>query len=155
VEVSRLARRKKKKARSYSQDVLLVLTGSALTLCALSVMYGFLIRKSMADHEIREFRIEILNGTGEKGLARKAAALLRKNGIDVFHVDNADSFFYEESILIGRRDVDNLHVLGHALGCKNVVEQLKKDSFVDATLILGADYHTLNLGPDTNSGLLE
>jgi hypothetical protein len=154
--VSPLARRKKrKKARSYSQEILLILTGSALTLCALSVMYGFLIRKSMADNEIREFRIEVLNGTGTKGLARGVAVSLRKKGIDVFHVDNADNFSYEESILIGRKELDNLDALGQALGCKNIVEQLKKDSLVDATLIIGADYRTLNLGNEENSGLLE
>jgi len=153
--VVRLARRKSKKKHSYSHDILLVLMGSALTLCALSVTYGFLIRKSMADEEIREFRIEILNGTGEKGVARVAAASARKKGIDVFHVGNADNFDYEESILIGRKDGKNLNALGQVVGCKNVVEQLMADSFVDATLILGADYRSLNLSAEINSSLLE
>lgn len=152
-----MARRKsrKKKKRSVSHNLLLLLAGSALTVCALSVTYGFLIRKSMADHEVREFRIEILNGTGEKGLAQSAAEGARKKGIDVFHVGNADNFSYEESILIGRIENRDLSVLGQALGCRNVVEQLKSDSFVDATLILGADYRSLNLADENTSGLLE
>ena len=138
-----------------SHDLLLVLAGSALTLCALSVTYGFLIRKSIAGHEVREFRIEILNGTGEKGVAQRAAENARKKGIDVFHVGNAVNFGYEESILIGRKEKRDLDVLGQALGCRNLVEQLKSDSFVDATLILGADYRSLNLSDEATSRLLE
>ena len=148
------SRRGQKKARDYS-PLLLILTGSVLTLCALSVMYGFLIRKSMADNNIRGFRIEVLNGIGEQGVARRAAVLLMKKGIDVFQVGNADSFSYTESILIGCREIGNLGSLGRALGCDNVVEELKEDSLVDATLILGADYQTLNLGGGTDSRLLK
>jgi hypothetical protein len=149
-----MARRKrKKKARSRSHDILLVLMGSALTICALSVMYGVLIRQSMADEVIGDFRIEILNGTGEKGLAARAATAARGMGVDVFHVDNAEEP-YEESVLIARKDVENLDVLGQALGCRNVVDMLKTDSLVDATLILGADYRSLNLNLDSSSSLI-
>jgi hypothetical protein len=137
--------RRKPSKRGFSQQVLLVLTGSALTLCMLSVMYGFLIRKSMAEHTIGELRIEVLNGTGEKGLAQSAARALRKMGVDVLHVSNAESFTYDESILVARKDNDRLKALGKALGCSNVIEQLKGDSIVDATLIIGADYQKLNL----------
>ncbi|MDH3215608.1 MAG: LytR C-terminal domain-containing protein [Candidatus Krumholzibacteria bacterium] len=148
-------RRKKRAARNYSQEVLLVLTGSALTLCALSVMYGFMIRKSIARSEVHGVCIEILNGTGQKGLARKAAASVRKTGIDVLQAENAESFSYEESILIGRKKGVALNPLGRALGCDNVVEELREDSVVDATLILGADYRTLKLGDMEDSTLLE
>jgi len=137
-----------------SHDLLLVLAGSALTLCALSVTYGFLIRKSIA-RPPAEFRIEILNGTGVKGVAQRAAENARKKGIDVFHVGNADNFGYEESILIGRKETCDLDVLGQMLGCRNSIVQLKSDSFVDATLILGADYRSLNLSDEATSRLLE
>ena len=153
-----MARRKKKSSKkekhTLSQSVMLVLAGSVMTICALSVMYGFLIRKSIAEHEVNGYRIEILNGTGQKGLARDAAAAARKKGIDVFQVGNADSFTYEESMLIVRREGD-VGALAQAVGCGNVVVQLKKDSFVDAALILGADYRTLDLFNGSSSDLLE
>ena len=153
-----MARRKKKGSKkekhTLSQSVMLVLAGSVMTICALSVMYGFLIRKSIADSEVHGYRIEILNGTGEKGLARDAAAAARTKGIDVFQVGNADNFTYEESMLIVRRKGD-VGGLAKAIGCENVVVQLMKDSFVDATLILGADYRTLDLSGGPTSDLLD
>jgi hypothetical protein len=130
--------------------MLLIFTGSVLTLCALSVMYGFLIRKSMAD--VSGFRIEILNGTGETGLAARAAASAREMNIDVFDVGNADEP-HEESIVVARKDERDAEVLARALGCKNVVEQFRRDSLVDATLIIGADYRSLKLNFDSSSGL--
>lgn len=144
-------KRKKKRTRRFSQEVALILTGSALTLCALSVMYGFLIRNSVAG-EMR-YRIEVLNGTGQAGLAQRLAESARRKGIDVFQVANADSFSYAECILIGRKDGVDIDAFGRALGVHNVIEQLDAESFVDATLIIGADYHTLNL--EDSSRLLE
>lgn len=148
-------KRKKRKKRGYSQEVLLLLTGSLLTLCALSVSYGFLIRKSVAEVEIREFQIEVLNGTGEKGLAQTVALALLKMEIDVLHYGNAPEFSHEETILIGRKKKEGLHKLAQALGCRNVIEQQQPDAMVDATLILGADYRTLKLTAESDSGLLE
>jgi hypothetical protein len=119
--------------------VLLLAAGSVLTLCALSVMYGMLIRKSMAEVTLSEFRIEVLNGSGQKGLAQRVAHSARKRGIDVLHVGNAENDAYDESILIARRAVSNLDALAKALDCDNVVEQYQPASLVDATLIVGAD----------------
>lgn len=146
---------RRRKKRRYSEEALLILAGSMLTVCALSVMYGFLIRKSMANIALSEFRIEILNGTGQKGIGQQVAGSARNSGIDVLHVGNADSFSYEESILIARREVKNLKTLARALGCRNVVEQFQEESLVDATLIVGADYRSLKLDGESRSAVSE
>jgi hypothetical protein len=138
-------KRKKKSKGGFRQQLALVLTGSALTLCALSVMYGFLIRKSMAENNLHDLRIEILNGTGEQGLARAAAMSLIKKGVDVIDYGNAADFSFEESMLIARRKNDGIRALGRNLGCDNIVQQYKEDSLADAVLILGADYGKLHL----------
>lgn len=137
-------RKTRKKKKGYS-PLLLILMGSALTLCALSVMYGFLIRKSMAHEGFKDIKVEVLNGTKEQGLARQVRASLRNLGTDVLDVGNADEM-YAESILIGRRKTDRLEAFGKAVGCKNIIEEYRDDSLVDATLILGADYRKLNVG---------
>ena len=151
-----MAQRKRKKKSGRSHDVLMVLMGSVLTLCALSVTYGFLIRKSIAGEEIQEaiseFRIEILNGTHERGLAARAAVSAREMNIDVFEVGNAPEA-HDECILVARRRVEKIGALARALGCKNVIEQFREDSLVDATLIIGADYESLRLNLDSTSGL--
>ena len=140
--------RRKKKTRGYSQEIALILTGSALTLCALSVMYGFLIRSANAGDKLTGYRIEIWNGTGEPGLAQRIADAARRKGVDVFQVGNASDFSHRESILIGRKKINGLEDFGRALGCRNFIEQLDKQSLVDATLIVGADYRSLNLFDD-------
>lgn len=151
-----MPRKKKHKRRSYSQDVLLVLTGSALTLCFLSIMYGVLIRESNAGRRVQGLRIEILNGTGQAGLASRAAEALRtQRGLDVLHVGNADSYSYRETILVARKKGVDLEPLARALGCESTIEQLRDDSIVDATLIIGSDYKELKLGMEPDSGLLE
>ncbi len=139
-------RKRKKNQRNHAQDLLLVFTGAVLMLCVLSVFYGYRIRQSFADSELRELRIEVLNGTGQPGLAAKAAAVLRKARIDVFEFGNAPRFDYRESVLIARTKDRDLGALGKKLGCDNLIEALVEDSIVDATLILGADYQSLNLG---------
>jgi hypothetical protein len=115
-----------------------------------------LIRKSFAGGEIeetvREFRIEILNGTNEKGLAARAAVSVREMSIDVFQVGNTEEP-HEESMLVAHKDVQGLKMLARLLGCRNVIEQFRSDSMVDATLILGADYRSLKLDLDSGSGL--
>lgn len=138
-------KRRKKKKGGFSQQIALVLAGSALTLCALSVMYGFLIRNSMAENNLQDLRIEILNGTGEQGLARAAAMTLIERGVDVIDYGNAVDFSFGESMIIARRKHDGIRALGRNLGCENVVEQYKEDSLADAVLILGADYGKLRL----------
>ena len=143
--MARKRARAKKKQSSWSQKVVWLLTGSALTLCALSVMYGFLIRQSVAEHNVSGLRIEVLNGTKENGLARLVATSLMRQGVDVLDTDNADNDAYEESILIARRSSKHVEALGRALGCGNVIVQLDDDSFVDATLIIGRDHGRLNL----------
>ena len=148
-------RRKKSKGRRYSDKVLLLLAGSMLTMCALSVMYGVLIRKSMAEVALSEFRIEILNGSGQHGLAQGVARSAQKKGIDVLHVGNAENFTYEESILIARREVRNLDALAKALDCHNVVEQFQEASLVDATFIVGADRGSLKQDGESRSILTE
>ena len=85
-------RKKKKKKSSFLQRVLLVFTGTVLTLCVASISYGLFLRHSNDSEEASKFRIEILNGTGEKGLASKVSSGLRKMGIDVFKIGNAEDF---------------------------------------------------------------
>ena len=60
-------------------------------------------------------RIEVLNGTGHAGLANKVASELRRRGIDVFRVENADHFDYVETILIKRRRGTDAEALAEQL----------------------------------------
>lgn len=146
------ARKKKKRQQTdYLQEALLLAVGVLLTVCAVSVGYGFFARRAAAVPTPLGVRIEILNGTGVSSLAKETARALMIAGVDVLKVGNADRFDYKESVLIARTRRGNIEDLATRLHCRNVIEQLKSGSLVDATLIIGADYRRLNLG--SKSGL--
>jgi len=128
---------------SFGQKVLVGLSSVLLILCLASITYGFFVRKG--DGKEGKFRIQVLNGTGQAGLANDAKRGLLRMGIDVIDVTNADRFDYEESILIARKVDAEVVELGRMLGCKHVIKQVQHDSMADASLILGADYDDLRL----------
>jgi hypothetical protein len=155
--VARRKKRKKKSKTSHSQKMLVFVVGLALAVCAASVAVSVKNWYSQGEEDsfAGEFRIEVLNGTAKKGLAREVALALIKKNIDVFHIDNADRDDYQNSILIARKQTPGLEVMGQELGCAEYIEQLKSNAMVDATLIIGADFRDLNLGREYESSLLE
>ncbi|MEJ2720816.1 MAG: LytR C-terminal domain-containing protein [bacterium] len=152
----RKAKKKKKDNTSGSQRALFLVVGLVLILCAASVAVGVKNRYLRpAEEDLPRVRLEVLNGTGEKGLARDVALALIKKNIDVFHVGNADRFDYESTVLIARKKTPGLETVSAKLGCGEFIEQLQADAMVDGTLIIGADFRTLNLGREFKSGLPE
>lgn len=148
-------RKRSKRGRSGGERLLVAAFAAALVLCGASIAVGVMNWMTRAHgHDVTEdIRIEVLNGTGERGLGRVVARALMKKRIDVLSVGNADKFDYEETILIARTRNAAVEPLGEMLGCGRFIEQLKDDSMVDATLIIGADYRTLNFGLNGVSNL--
>lgn len=141
-------KRGKNKARGgagFGQKLAVALALIVLVLCAASVTFSFFVRKNADGGDSGAFRIEVLNGTGRSGLAHEAKRGLLNRGIDVIAVGNAEHFDYPESVLIARKRGAEVDMLGEILGCKNVIVQIREDSIEDASLILGADFHELNL----------
>lgn len=120
-------------------------------LCVASITWGFFIRHG--DDPRNRFRIEVLNGTGEGGLAHRARRGLLMKGIDVIDARNATHFNYDESVLVALREGFDVEELGRAIGCKNVIVQLTEEPLADAALILGKDYRQLRLDWDYRSDL--
>jgi len=116
-----------------------------LVVCAASIGYSLFLRHGGGGEEVG-FRVEVLNGTGRPGLAAETARALRSRGIDVLRVGNADRFDYTRSVLVVRRRGPDIDTFARLIGCREVVEQLRPDDLVDATLVLGADYRDLKLG---------
>ncbi len=100
--------------------------------------------------ERESFQLEVLNGTGEAGLAMKTAMGLREMGIDVLIVGDAERYDFVESILIDRKGNPALmKKLSRLLGCRRVLKQVQPRPLVDATLIIGEDKEDLHIGrPD-------
>jgi len=145
--------RRRRSGGGFFQKLLVGLSGSLLVLCAASITWGFFIRHG--DDPRERFRIEVLNGTGEGGLAHRARLALLRRGVDVIDARNAAHFDYKESVLVGLREDVDVEELGRRLGCDNVVVQLRDDPLADAELILGEDYRSLRLDWDYQTDLPE
>ncbi|HET7603735.1 MAG TPA: LytR C-terminal domain-containing protein [Gemmatimonadales bacterium] len=83
--------------------------------------------------------VEVMNGTGRRGLARTAARQLRSHGIDVVGYDNADSTA-ETLLLVRRGDERRARVVARALGTGKIRQVPDTTRQVDVTVVLGDDF---------------
>jgi len=121
----------------------------ALALC-LVIMFSVAVRWSGLRHRFEgdspQIQLEVLNGTGESGVAMRTAVELRKAGIDVLIVGDAEHFHFERSIIVDRRgDREIVSRLSRLTGCGTVVEQKQERPLVDATFVIGRDISDLSI----------
>ncbi len=93
-------------------------------------------------------QLEVLNGCGVPGIATKYTGSLREFGFDVVETGNFDHFNVNNSIVISRSgNVENAHRVAKALGIpeKRVIQEQSPEFYLDVTLVIGADYESLNL----------
>ena len=93
-------------------------------------------------------QLEVLNGCGVSGLANQFTSALRKNGFDVVETGNFDNFDMQETIIISRTyNTDNARRVAEALGIdsENILVEASDDYYLDATIVIGSDYKSLNL----------
>jgi hypothetical protein len=91
-------------------------------------------------------QVEVLNGCGVDGVAAKFTDYLRRNSFDVVQVGNYTSSNIDETMVIDRiGNRANAEKLAEVLGIekRNIIQQLNKDYFLDATLVIGKDYNKL------------
>jgi hypothetical protein len=92
--------------------------------------------------------IEVLNGTNRQGAARTATRMLRRQGLDVVFLGNADSLVDSTRVLARRGDLARAKHVAKALG--GGVVRVEVDTFrrVDVSVILGEDFRpALELHP--------
>lgn len=112
---------------------------------AVSIGYYFITRDKVKpeDNPQISIRVEILNGCGVSGVARRAMVYLREQGYDVLSVGDSKEKF-PKTIIIERRSQDNMNArtLARTLGLErsSVTQSLDSLSPVFVTLIIGNDY---------------
>lgn len=86
-------------------------------------------------------RVEVLNGAGESGIAETTAERLRGRGFDVVFYGNAENFDYATTRVIARSErVPAVRRLADVLDVDSVRREPRPDLYLDATVILGADW---------------
>ncbi len=92
-------------------------------------------------------QIEVLNGCGVKDVASQVTDYLRMQGFDVVRTDNYESFNVIETIVVDRRgNQKNGERIAKVLGLSEdrVLQEVNDAYLIDATLIIGKDFQSLN-----------
>jgi LytR cell envelope-related transcriptional attenuator len=119
------------------------------TVIALAAIGGLLLRPargndppahSTAPLPKGRVQVEVLNGTRRQGAARTATRMLRRHGLDVVFLGNADSLADSTRVIVRRGNPDRARYVAAALGAGKVVVETDTFRRVDVSVILGEDF---------------
>ncbi|MQG73232.1 MAG: LytR family transcriptional regulator [SAR202 cluster bacterium] len=86
-------------------------------------------------------KVEVLNGTGVRGLAQTVSIRLLALGFDVVAIENADHFNYQATHIVERSNrTGSGREVADEIGVDSVAVELDLDRFLDATVIVGHDW---------------
>lgn len=86
-------------------------------------------------------RVEVLNGAGRPGLARRAMERLRARGFDVVYFGNAPAFGRDSSVVLARTGrLGDASEVADALGIPSVKSAPDSTLLLEVTVVLGADW---------------
>jgi len=91
-------------------------------------------------------QVEVRNGCGVAGLAESMTQFLRHEGFDVVEVGNYTSFNQAKTLVVDRvGDLEAAKKVAAAIGLSEdrVVQEIRQDYFLDASVVIGQDYETL------------
>ena len=144
-----MARKKRRRRKSkatpssvlYVVGVFVLLT--AVVYLAMS-LYGIFAPRPTREVESA---VLVLNGCGEEEIGLRTARYLRERGLDVVDFRNADSFDYEETIVVDRAgDLGAAVEVARMLRIPNVIQQIPETPLVDIVIIVGADHSWFEAG---------
>jgi LytR cell envelope-related transcriptional attenuator len=96
----------------------------------------------------RVIRVQVLNGSGETGVAAQLATTLREGGFHVVEVRNADRQDYAATLVVARRDDPAAATaVARYLGGPPVIRQAWDSDEAEVTVVLGSDRSRLRLEP--------
>jgi len=136
-------------------NALLILSGAVLALLLVAFLGRMVVpriqseRTSAQDGLISDIiQVQVLNGAGRAGLANRFTAVLRKSGFDVVESGNFESFDVPHTYVIDRiGNLDHARRVARALNVSEdrIIREVSGGFFLDATVVIGLDYDTLNL----------
>lgn len=85
-------------------------------------------------------RVEVLNGTKTRGLARRATMLLRDRGFDVVETGTADRPQDTTLVLDRRGHPDWANRVAKTFGAARVESRPDSSSYLDVTVVIGATW---------------
>ena len=124
---------------------------------AATLFYAFFVRVTTATPDPHRLvnpgnllgdiiQVEVLNGSGEDGLARQMMEYLRDMGFDVVSTGNYPDGILEKTVIkdrIGNLDASQQVALAVGLPASSISEDINADYFLDATIIVGKDFDSI------------
>ncbi len=121
---------------------------------AVTLFYAFFIRVTTVAPDPHRFdnpgnllgdiiQVNILNATGENGLAQQMMEYLRNEGFDVLGTDNYPDGILEKSVIldrIGNLDAAQQVALSIGLPASAISQDVRPEYFFDATVVIGKDF---------------
>lgn len=101
---------------------------------------GRLVTKDVAAPPNTRVRVEIINATKTRGLARRATRLLRDRGFDVVTFTTSTTLQDSTVVLDRTNHLDWARLVGQALGGAQVVARPDTSRYVDVTVVLGTSW---------------
>jgi hypothetical protein len=147
------------KLKHYSINILIVL----LAVVTIYLFYNFFKRLTTPQTDVKTqvidsttyltkqpssgtLQIDVQNGCGVTGIADKFTEYLRSKGFDVVEMGNFSTQDIKTSMVIDRAgNMSNAKRVAVSLGIseKYVIQQMNKNYFLDATVVIGKDYADL------------
>lgn len=134
---------------------LILVTGALLAVLVIALVVRVVVPRIEPDRDedgnvlISDvIQVQVLNGAGRAGLANRFTSALRKNGFDVVETGNFESFDIPHTYVIDRLgNLENARRVARALnlGEDRIVREVSEGFFLDATVVIGLDYDSLNL----------
>lgn len=98
---------------------------------------GRLVSRDVSAPPNTRVRVEIINATKTRGLARRATRLLRDRGFDVVTFTTSPMTQDSTIVLDRTNHLDWARLVGQALGSARVVARPDTSRYVDVTVVLG------------------
>lgn len=97
-------------------------------------------------NKLETIQVEVLNGCGVDKAGEIFTSYLRKNNFDVIQTGNYISIDINNTLIIDRSgNIDKAIIIADSLGIehKNVIQQVNKKYYLDASIIIGKDLYKL------------
>jgi hypothetical protein len=102
------------------------------------------VKRMLQENSGTTVKLEVLNGSGVVGLARKAADQLQQSGYTIDSTGNAPSFNHDKTQIIVHNDKAPEVEVARMLRCSDVQYDHDSSAKSDMTVIVGKDYYDVS-----------
>ena len=149
----------KKSIFNYLLNITIIILGAICIYLVFSLVTSTFLNKSKTVKDAKDstkntvtnqsnlsIQVDVQNGTGENRIGAIFRDYLKKKGYDVVNLDNYKSNDVDKTIIIDRTgDTRKAQRIAEVLGVsgRNIIQQINRDLYLDATIVIGKDYTEL------------